>query len=80
MFAINLYSPWRMAGASRVDMLLMAFVPLVVGISLVLPLVVGISLVAGIPLVEVLLLLNGWPCSPICLRERTRLILIARFD
>ena len=68
LFAINLYSPWRMAGTSQVGVLLMAFVTLVVGISLVLPLVVGISLVAGIPLVEVLLLLNGWPCSPICLK------------
>ena len=58
-----------MAGTSRVDILLMAFVPLVVGVSLVLPLVVGISLVAGIPLVEVLLLLNDWPCSPSCLRN-----------
>ena len=80
MFAINLYSPWRMAGTSRVGVLLMAFVTLVVGISLVLPLVVGISLVACIPLVQVLLLLNGWPCSPLGLRKRIRLILIVRFD
>ena len=69
-----------MAGTSRVDMLLMAFVSLVVGISLVLPLVVGISQVAGIPLVEVLLLFNGWLCSPLGLRKRMRLILIVRFD
>ena len=69
-----------MAGTSWVGVLLVAFVTLVVGISLVLPLVVDIFLVACIPLVEVFLLLNGWPCSPICLRERTRLILIARFD
>ena len=69
-----------MAGTSQVGVLLMAFVTLVVGISLVLPLVVDISLVAGIPLVEVLLLLNGWPCSPLGLRKRMRLILIVRFD
>ena len=69
-----------MAGRSWVGMLLVAFVTLVVGISLVLHLVVDIFLVAGIPLVEVLLLLNGWPYSPICLRKKVRLILIARFD
>ena len=69
-----------MTGTSQVGVILMAFVPLVVGISLVLPLVVGISLVAGIPLVEVLLLLNGWSCSPICLRKRMKLILMLRFD
>ena len=70
LFAINLYSPWRMADTSWVGVLLMAFVPQVV----------GISLVAGIPLVEVLLLLNGWPCSPLGLRKRIGLILIVRFD
>ena len=69
-----------MAGTSRDGVLLIALVTPVVGISLVLPLVVGISLVAGIPLVEVVLLLNGWPCSPLGLRKRMRLILMVRFD
>ena len=69
-----------MAGTSRVGVLLIALVTLVVGISLVLPLVVDIFLVAGIPLVEVVLLLNGWPCSPLGLRKRMRLILMVRFD
>ena len=69
-----------MAGTSWVGLLLVAFVTLVVGISLVLPLVVDIFLVAGIPLVEVLLLLNGWPCSPLGLRKGIMLILIVRFD
>ena len=58
-----------MAGTCRVGVLLMAFVPLVVGIPLVLPLVVDIFLVAGIPLVEVVLLLNDWLCSPIFLKK-----------
>ena len=69
-----------MAGTCRVGVLLIALVTLVVGVSLVLPLVVGISLVAGIPLDEVLLLLNGWPCLSLGLRKRMRLILIVRFD
>ena len=59
-----------MAGTSHVGVLLIAFVTLVV----------GKSLVAGIPLVEVVLLLNGWSCSPICLRKRMKLILMLRFD
>ena len=69
-----------MAGTSRDGVLLIALVTPVVGISLVLPLVVGIFLMAGIPLVEVVLLLNGWPCSPLGLRKRMRLILMVRFD
>ena len=80
LFAINLYSPWRMADTSRVGVLLVAFVPQVVGISLVLPQVVVISLVTGIPLVEVPLLLDGWPCSPLGLRKILRLILKVKFD